>query len=279
MMNYKFSVSMCVYNGDNAKYFDTAMQSVFEQTLPPNEVVLVVDGPVNAEINKAIEKYKSQYNKILKVIYSPENMGHGNARRLGMKNCTNDLIAIMDADDICEPSRFEKQINVFKSYDGVSVVGGLIKEFIGDTANVVGVRNVPEFDDDIKRYMQKRCPVNQVTAMLNIKDAEAAGGYIDWYCEEDYYLWMRMALQNKKFYNIQENLVYVRVGDEMYHRRGGIKYFKSEAKLQRYMLDKKIINISRYIINVSERFVIQVLMPNRLRGWVFKKLARNKENV
>jgi len=79
-----------------------------------------------------------------------------------------------------------------------------------------------------------------------------------------------------KFKNIAENLVSVRVGEEMYQRRGGWRYFKSEAKLQKYMLNKGIINIFTYINNVAIRLILQMLMPNKLRGFIFKKFARKK---
>ena len=123
----------------------------------------------------------------------------------------------------------------------------------------------------------RRCPMNQVTVMFKKDDVAAVGGYIDWYCEEDYYLWIRLALAGKKFGNINENLVHVRVGEEMYNRRGGIKYFKSEAALQRYMLKKRIISFPRYAINVFERLILQVLMPNKVRGFIFQKFAREKQ--
>ena len=269
----KFSVSICVYGGDNSTHFDLAMQSTFNQTLVPDEVVLVVDGPVGDDINDVISKYKSE---ILKVIRLEKNVGHGNARRIGLENCSYDLVALMDADDICVNDRFKKQIDAFSQNPDISIVGGQINEFIDNTQNIVGKRTVPLLDKDIKEYMKKRCPMNQVTVMFKKNDVQSVGGYIDWYCEEDYYLWTRMALANLKFFNVPDVLVDVRVGDEMYQRRGGIKYFISEAKLQKFMLDKKIIGLSRYIVNVTQRLILQVLMPNKLRGIIFKSFAREK---
>ena len=113
-----------------------------------------------------------------------------------------------------------------------------------------------------------------MTVMFKKESVVDVGGYLDWYCDEDYYLWIRLALAGYKFANINEILVNVRVGEEMYSRRGGIKYFKSEAKLQKFMLSKKMITLPRYLINVTERLIIQVLMPNKLRGFVFRKFAR-----
>jgi hypothetical protein len=118
--------------------------------------------------------------------------------------------------------------------------------------------------------------MNQVTVMFRKANVEAVGGYIDWYCEEDYYLWLRLMLGGYSFANVDFPLVNVRVGQDMYQRRGGWKYFKSEAKLQQFMLDKKIIGIVGYAINTLKRFIVQVCLPNSLRGWVLKTFAREK---
>lgn len=277
-MNQKFSVSMCVYGGDNPVFFDTALNSVIDQTVSPTEIVLTVDGPIPQPIEAVIEKYRNQLSQTgiqFQVIYLEKNMGHGEARRICFEHCSCDLIALMDADDLSVPDRFEKQLAFFEKNPDLSIVGGNIHEFIGTSDNCVGKRIVPETDVDIKAYMKKRCPMNQVTVMFRKADIAEVGGYIDWFCEEDYYLWIRLALAEKLFANVPENLVNVRVGEEMYQRRGGWKYFCSEAKLQGFMLKEGMIGLPRYAINVVQRLVLQVLMPNKLRGFIFQKFARS----
>lgn len=268
----KFSVSMCVYGKDDPEWFKIAVDSILNQTVKPDEVVLVVDGPVPDELNSVVEAYEKL--TFFKVIRFKENQGHGNARRACLEACSNELVAIMDADDISVKDRFEKQLIAFNINLGVSIVGGQISEFIGDETNIIGKRIVPLNDKKIKDYLKTRCPMNLVTVMFKKSDVLSVGGFIDWYCEEDYYLWIRMFLANMEFSNVEDNLVNVRVGKEMYSRRGGIKYYKSEKKLQKYMLDKKIIGRWTYMTNVLKRFIVQVLLPNKIRGWIFKTLAR-----
>jgi len=283
MDSNNISVSMCVYGGDNAVYFDCAIESIINQTLKPKEIVLTVDGPIPDEIKNVITKYRTQLEDssiILKVIHLKQNKGHGEARRICLQNCESEIVALMDADDLSEPFRFQKQIDYFNSHPDASVVGGQITEFISgknpkDISNTAGVRTVPENDDKIKKYMKKRCPMNQVTVMFKKKDLDEVGGYIDWYCEEDYYLWIRLYLAGKIFGNVPDNLVNVRVGDEMYQRRGGVRYFQSEYRLQLFMLKNNIINPPEFIENVSMRFILQILLPNKMRGWVYKRFARN----
>ena len=251
----QFSVSMCVYGKDNPEWFDKAVQSVLDQSVKPSEVVLVVDGPVPNELDDVIKKYEC--NEIFKVIRFKENQGHGNARRASVDGCTNDLIALMDADDISLPERFEKQLKVFENTEA-DIVGGDISEFIEEEQNVVAYRRLPVTDSELRQYIKHRCPFNQMTVMFKKDIYLKAGGYVDWYCDEDYYLWLRMMKSGAVFANTGDVLVNVRVGKEMYKRRGGMKYFKSEAKLQKYMLDNKIIGFGTYLVNVTKRLIVQV---------------------
>lgn len=213
----------------------------------------------------------------LSVLRFKENQGHGKAREQGLEACKNEIVALMDSDDICVLNRFEQQISFFMK-DGADVVGGNIAEFIDDQENIIAFRTVPTKDAEIKRYMKNRCPFNQMSVMLRKSSVMKAGGYLDWYCDEDYYLWLRMMIKEAKFVNTGTVLVNVRVGKEMYQRRGGLNYFKSEKKLQEYMLKHRIIRFPTFAVNVGKRFIVQVLLPNKVRGWVFQKLAREKKS-
>lgn len=207
-----------------------------------------------------------------KTIYLEINQGHGNARRQSVNSCTNELVALMDADDISYVNRFEKQLNIFKNNKNIDIVGGQITEFIDMPSNIIGKRKVPEADSEIKEYMKKRCPMNQVSVMFKKTLYDKVGGYIDWFCEEDYYLWIRMAEAKAIFANVSDNLVNVRIGDEMSSRRGGIKYFSSEVGIQKYMLKKRIISFPRYLYNVLIRFGGEIILTDKLRTKLFKKL-------
>lgn len=269
----KFSVLMSVYKNDKAEYFRDALDSIINQTLPPNQIVIVKDGPLNEELNQIINDYLSRY-KIIDIVESKINIGLGNALDLGMKHCKFDIIARMDSDDISVRDRFEKQIKCFIKDKDLSIVGSNISEIDIDKGNIIGYRVVPTEHIDIVEYAKKRCPLNHVTVMFRREDVQKVGGYIDYHYNEDYYLWIRMLIGKCKFKNIDENLVKVRVGKDMYRRRGGLKYFKSEFKLQNYMLDNNIITKKIYIINIALRFIVQIVLPNNLRAIVFKTVCR-----
>lgn len=271
-----FSVAMSVYKSDNAVFFSRALDSITEsQTVIPNEIVLVVDGPVSKEINDVIGKYTKKYG-IFKVIRLKKNVGLGRALKVAIENSTYDLIARMDSDDISVPTRFEEQLRYFELNPETDVLGGDITEFIGEENNIVGKRVVPLTNDSIREFMKERCGMNHVSVMYKKEAVKQAGGYQDLFWNEDYYLWIRMWLNNAVFANTGSALVNVRVGEDMYRRRGGSKYFKSEKKLQDYMLKYGMISYPLYIKNIAKRFVIQKLMPSNIRGFIFRIFAREK---
>lgn len=270
-----FSIAMSVYHKDNAAYFDRALQSITEfQTVMPTEIVLVCDGPLNSDLDAVINAYQERY-RIFNIIRLPQNKGLGNALKIAVENASNDLIARMDSDDVSVANRFEQQLSFFEKHPETDIVGGDITEFIGEEKNIVGKRAVPKTDSEIKEYMKKRAAFNHVSVMYKKTAVQAAGGYQDWFWNEDYYLWIRMQLNKAVFANTGTVLVNVRVGEEMYQRRGGKKYFQSEYGLQKLMLKKHMINIPTFIGNVGKRVIVQMILPNKVRGWVFKKFARS----
>ena len=271
MEHQPFSVSMCVYGKDNPQWFREAITSLLQQTLVPDEIVIVVDGPLPIELEEAVDSYEKL--DLFKIIRLEKNQGHGVARRTGLENCSNELVALMDADDICVLNRFEKQIGVFDKLP-VSVVGGQIAEFIETPDKPISYRMVPETDFEIKKMLKKRCSINQPAVMFKKSDVELVGGYQDWYCDEDYYLWIRMALASMQMANVGDVLVNMRINSDSYKRRGGFKYFRSERKLQRFMLKNHYICFWTYFVNVVKRFVVQVLVPNRIRARLYKRFAR-----
>jgi len=278
MMEYQpFSVAMSVYKNDNPIFFDRALDSITnKQTVKPSEIVLVVDGPVPDETNKVIDKYSAQYN--LKVIRLEANGGLGNALRISTENCLNELIARMDSDDVAVEDRFEQQLTYLSLNKNVDVVGGNISEFIDREDNLVSYRIVPTSDDALKQYLKKRCPFNHMTVMFRKAALFKAGGYLDWHYNEDYYLWVRMCLHHCVFANTGTILVNVRTGLQQFARRGGWTYYKSEKKLQRFMLTNKVICFWTFANNCFKRFIFEVLLPNRLRGYVFSKFARSSND-
>lgn len=269
-----YSVCMSVYKNDRADFVKIAVDSILSQSIPPDEIILVIDGPIDTELQQLIAAYESAHQTLFQIIHLERNQGLGNALRIGVEHVRYEYIARMDSDDIAIPTRMELQLQYLRTHPETDIVGGQIEEFIGVPSHIVGKRKVPLSNKDLYQLIKSRCPFNHMTVMFKRSAVMKVGNYLDWHYNEDYYLWIRMAIQGCEFANLPETLVYVRVGEEMYQRRGGWRYFKSERGIQRYMWEHRLIAFPRYCYNVFIRFIVQVVMPNRLRGWVFRTFAR-----
>lgn len=270
----KYSVLMSLYIKEKPEYLDLAIKSMVKQTLKPDEIVIVKDGPITDELQSVLDKYTNAYPDLFNIVGYEKNRGLGLALNFGLEHCRNELVARMDTDDISKTDRCEKQVEAFREHPETDIIGGDITEFIGSESNIVGKRVVPQTNEEIREYMKKRCAFNHMSVMYKKSAVQAAGGYQDWFWNEDYYLWIRMWLNGAVFANTGTVLVNVRTGKEMYQRRGGKKYFDSEKGLQDYMLEHKMINRITYIENVAKRFIVQKMLPNSIRGWVFRVFAR-----
>lgn len=275
-ISMSFSIITSVYKNDKPEFVRVALDSMLvNQSVKPAEIVLVQDGPVPEELQLVLQEFESNYPNVMNVIRLEKNGGLGNALKLGVENAKNDICARMDSDDICLPNRFEKQLAYLESHPECDIVGGQMTEFIDTPYNIVGRREVPLSNDEIYEFMKSRCALNHVTVMFRKKAVLKAGNYQDWFWNEDYYLWVRMMMAGCKFANIPDVAVNVRSGADQYARRGGKRYFNSEIGIKKLMLKEGLITRGQFAINYIERLIIQLLLPNSVRGWVFRTFARN----
>lgn len=263
-----FSVLMSLYAKERPENLKLSLNSVFNQTLVPNEVVLVEDGPLTQELYAVLDSYPT-----LKRIRLATNGGLGRALNEGLTHCSHQLVARMDTDDIATPDRFEKQIAVFERYSDADVVSCWVDEFEGDPSNIIATRKVPEYPYELYKYGKTRCPINHPACVFKKDVVLFAGGYQHFPLFEDYSLWVRLLLNGAKFYNIQESLLLFRASPDMYRRRGGFKHGWTEVKFQNYIRKIGYINWPTMLMNVFIRFTTRI-MPNSLREFVYRDLLR-----
>lgn len=273
-MHYdNYSVLMSVYYKEKAEYLQQALDSIFNQTILTNDFVLVCDGKLTESLNEVIEKTRKKYPEILHVIRLDQNQGLGNALNIGIKYCKNELVARMDSDDISYPDRCERQIKIFNNMNNVSIVSGTVEEFSSDINIVNSKRVLPENNKNIREFAKSRNPFNHPCVMYKKSHVEEAGGYKDFYLLEDYYLWIRMLLKGFEGYNIQVSLLHMRAGSDMYKRRSGWKYSKSQRYLFKYMKDTEFITYVQYTKNIVIR-TLSSIAPNSLRKMMFETILR-----
>lgn len=273
------TVIIAIYQANDIGEFRLALESVVGQTRLPQELLIVADGPIPYELEEEVTNCQLEVSRkelpIEVIFLQLENHGGlGMAMQKGVDAVKGDYIARMDADDICLPDRFEKQMKCFEENPELSVVGGQIAEFDGNVTNITGRRVVPLEHEEIVSYMKSRNGMNHVTTIIKKKDLVAAGNYqpFEWF--EDYSLWVRMIQHGCRFKNIADDVVYVRAGKAQADRRGGWAYFRKEVSLFKCFLNQGFISRWRFMRNLFQRGVVRVLMTSSVRNLFYKNVLR-----
>lgn len=278
-MENRFSVLISVYYKEIPEYLDLSLESIIDkQILKPNEVVLVKDGPLTKDLDNIIEKYIKKYPNLFKIISLEKNSGLGKALNIGLENCSYELVARMDGDDIAKSERFQEQMEIFKNNSKVDICGSWIDEFSlkNKKIEVQSVRKVPENSDEIYTKLKFSCAFNHPTVMYKKSMVIKVGSYMQTFALEDYYLWIRLALNKCQMYNIQKSLLYFRITDGTAKRRGGLKLLINDLRFQKQLLKEKFINRKEYLRNIFIYGVYRII-PWQLREVLQKKLLRGEK--
>jgi glycosyltransferase involved in cell wall biosynthesis len=265
------SVLMSVYRGECADYLDQSLASLEAQTRPADEVLIVKDGPLGADLECVIDRYAPRLP--IAILQLETNQGLGPALRAGVERCSFDLIARMDSDDVCAPQRFEHQLEFLAAHPEVDVLGGCVREFESDPRHFVSVRRLPRDHSRIRSFAKTRNPMNHMTVMFRKSAVLAVESYRHAVGLEDYDLWVRMLMHGARFHNLEEALVYARTGNGMLNRRGGLAYFRREAALFWSFKESGFLSTWEFLVSTTLRLPIR-LLPESIRGLVYRGLLR-----
>jgi len=274
-----FSVLMGVYKKDDPGYLKEAIDSILNQTKTPEEIYIVKDGPLTDKLDSLLNNYVHNMPKMFTINSLAINAGLGNALKLGVLSCRNELIARMDSDDISKENRFEYQLNVFNSDNSIDIVGGAIEEFALQPGDLGRIRTVPLSHKKVLNFSKYRSPVNHVTAMYKKSSVIRAGNYESKFCGEDYDLWLRMLITGSKFQNLSEVIVDVRVGNGMIDRRRGMKMFRCEKDYLCKAYHKGHFTTYEYCRNILIRFVFRSLPSTLIHAFYRLVRVSNVEHV
>ena len=262
---------MSIYYKEKPEYFNRCMESIWdEQSIQPNEIVLVEDGELTQELYEIINIWKDKLGNNLKIIPLEKNVGLGDALNIGLQECSYEIVARMDTDDIAMPDRFEKQLKVFENND-VDICSSWVSEFDNDEQEVISYRKLPENHKEIIEFAKKRNSINHPAIMYKKSIVLRAGGYKKMMWFEDYYLWVRITLKGAKFYNIQEPLVNMRAGYGQLERRSGLNYIKAEMRFLNTIRKEGFLNSYEFVRNVIVRLIARA-MPKKVLKVIYKRL-------
>ncbi|AJB49854.1 glycosyltransferase [Acinetobacter nosocomialis] len=269
-----FSVLMSLYYKENVIFLDECFKSIWlNQEVKPNEIVLILDGPIGEDLQNCVQYWTNQIGPVLKVIPLPHNVGLGKALNEGIKHCSNEWVFRMDTDDICTSDRFEKQLAFIEQNPDVVLFSSQVIEFNQDITDANVIKSVPLTHDEIKKFAQKRCPFNHMTVVYKRDIILSLGGYHHHLFMEDYNLWLRVIGNNYKVANLPDVLLYARVGNGMHARRKGFQYIKSEKQLldlkKQLKLQKPLYANMLFLIRSAFR-----LLPANMLGKIYNTFLR-----
>lgn len=271
MTNY--SVLMSVYQKERPDFLLQSMESIFSQTVPTDDFVLVCDGPLTAELDAVIDQFLISHGNTLHVLRLKTNQGLHHALNAGLHACRHELIARMDSDDIALPYRCELQLQKFEENPSLAIVGGAVDEFEGSISNTVAHKSMPESLEEISRYARRRNPFNHPTVMYRKSAVLAAGMYPDFPLHEDYALWVNLLRGGAKGCNLPDTLCHMRVSSGLYDRRGGWQYFKKAVAFRFYLYRIGFCRLWDFLLAVSALAAI-CLAPSRVRKAAYQTILR-----
>ena len=268
-----FSVLLPVYRGDDAVHLERGFRSATaDQTLRPDEIVVVRDGPVGEEIAAVLERLPALTDVPVTVVPLPHNLGLARALEEGLAVCRHEIVARADADDISLPERFAVQVPLVA--EGYDIVGSAIWEFDEDE-DERGMVRVPPTGEGIAEAARFRDPFNHPSVVYRKSAVAAVGGYQHLDLMEDYLLFARMLAAGAHAQNITDPLVLYRVGAGAYARRGGRRLLASELTLQRTLHDEGFVSTPQLVRNVVVRAGYR-LVPQRVRQAGYRRYTRRR---
>lgn len=264
----KYSVLMSLYRKEKPEYLKLAIDSMINQTVRPDEIVLVEDGPLTDELYAVLDEYP-----MLHRIKNETNLGLGLALNVGLKECKNELVARMDTDDCSKPDRCEKQLARFYEKPYLAIVGSHIDEFVGDPSNVISQRIVPTTSEEIYNFAKKRSAFNHPAVMYSKTAVLDNNGYADLKRNQDVDLFGRMQFAGYKAENIDEALLWFRSSDELAKRRKSWQNTWSYIATIRKFWKMGYASFTDYVV-VGIAQTGMYLMPVQLQNFVYKKFLR-----
>ena len=253
-----------------------AVESMLGQTVPPDEFVLVCDGPLTQPLDAWIAEFCRREPSLFRIVRLEKNGGLGPALNIGLQQCRNELVARMDSDDIALPRRMEMQLEALEKYPHVSVLGGQIGEFQGDSNQIHAYRTVPLEEDEIRQFLRFRNPMNHMTVVLRRSHVLKVGNYQDVPGFEDYVLWAKLLSEGYALRNIRQVCCRARADASIYSRRGGVRYFRNTVVMEQYLLRQGLICRGQFWRNIAVRFGGTILLPAPFRRTVFLGFLRRK---
>ena len=269
-MDNKIAVILPVYKNDKVEYLSKSVESILYQTYKNIHLYIGVDGPVGDDLREYLQSSEKQ--DVVSVVWFEENRGLACVLNDLLDICFNDgyeYVARMDADDISELSRFEKQMAYMEEHPKIDVVGGAIKE-IDENGKSRGKTIIyPATPVECKVFFSKRNPHAHPAVLFRKSFFDKLNGkkYRPEYRQnQDTMLWYDGMIAGTKHANISDVVLKFRMTDAMFKkRRNGWafakKQFSDRLKINRdlgYGFGADVYGLAMFCMLVSPAWVKKI---------------------
>lgn len=275
-MNTKYSFLLSIYSKEKPEYLTLSLDSMINQTIKPNEIVIVEDGPLTQELENIIERYQSKNKDLFTIVKLEKNMGLGLALNEGLKVVRNELVARMDGDDICLNNRCEEQLKMFDNDEELDIVGTMVDEFSGDPSNIISARIVPTNNSEIAKFARRRSPFNHPTVMYKKSKVLENGGYSDLRRNQDVDLFGRMIFNGCKCANINKSLLLFRSDLNLMKRRKNFENTKLYIKVIYNFWRMGFSSLWDLIVVTCGQLIVFIL-PAKMQKNIYNNFLRRKK--
>jgi glycosyltransferase involved in cell wall biosynthesis len=203
----RLSVLMTVYNA--GAFLGPATDSVLAQDFTDFEFVVVDDGSTDGSVERM--RVRALADPRVRLHVNASNLGQTPALNTGLRLCRGTYIARMDADDICLPGRFGRQVAFLDAHPDVGIVGGCVR-MIDANGRILERSPMPTDDDALRWLSMTRNPFHHPAVTLRRDLIERSGQYFDeqYGANQDYDLWDRL-LAHTKIANLADDVLAYRV--------------------------------------------------------------------
>ena len=247
------SVVVNVWGGDESVSLRRSLSSINSQHKSPDEVVVVIDGPISGELEEEIQSFKNKATFLVKVIHIQSPKGLWNARNVGIGEAKHELVALHDADDVMHPERLHLQLNELR-FNAIDVLCTPAWEFDVISGRITRLRMCSEESIDIQKMFWNNA-VNHSSVIARKDALIRIGGYRNIHLSEDYDLWLRLLIAGKCIRQSRYVLQALGVNSTFLARRGGSKFFKSERVIHKLFQQTAIFsNLSLWVRLIARLF-------------------------
>ena len=280
------SVLMAVYRKDKSDYLDRALKSVWdEQTLRPEKIILIEDGPLDESLQTVISRWKIKIGNVLCLCLNKEHQGLTKCLNIGLRQVHTTLVARMDSDDISLPFRFEQQVRYLRQHPEIDILGGAIKEF-NNECKCLNIRQYPLTHEKAVRYLLRASPLSHPAVMMRMRIFHQGLSYDERFnTSQDIALWFEAVSRGFRLSNLNEVVLSYRRENTFYERRSKAKarnecliYLKGIYRLKGPFSFAYIYPLVRYCFRLFPLPIIKVIYNSRFRDFILNNHLLKSRN-